>query len=81
MIRTDKERANYLASELSSMLSEFNSGELTEEGILGYFSSIMENLDDTSSRMCDIAIKVLESPEFGETGKNAATGIKVRQGY
>lgn len=74
--KTNKEIENCIVSELSNLVSEFELGELTKEGLFSYISTILIDADVDSS----IVINVFEEGRFGEEGANEAMGIKVRQG-
>ena len=68
---TKQEKVNTLVSEIRNFISEAEPEDT--EMFLAYLSDIMCVFDT------DIAIEVLEN--FGEEGKEQATGIKVRWGY
>lgn len=75
MKKTQKQIENCLSCDLSNLVSEFELGTLTEEGVYGYFSSFLKDADVDSR----IIVNVLEG--FGELGKYEATAIKVNEGW
>jgi len=68
---------NSVHSDMSNFLSEFKSGELDTESFLAYCANILLSADVDS----DVVIDVLESPTFGQEGKDIARNIKVVYGY
>ena len=68
---------NCLSSDLSNMISEFESGELSTSTILQYFSDFLLDANIDSR----IIVNVLERKSFGENGKEAARTIKVTEGW
>lgn len=70
-----KEIENCLDSKLTNMLSDFDSGLLTTESILCYFSQILLDANVDSK----IIVNVLE--KFEEYGKEIALGIKINEGW
>jgi len=77
MNKTQKEIENCLYSDLSNLISEFNSNDLTEEGIYNYFRLFLDDADVDSR----ITVNVLENKCFGELGKDEARCIKVYEGW
>lgn len=77
MSKLDKERlskVNTIISEMEGFMSEFEPfNEIEKESMLGYFSSIICQLDT------DIAIEVMN--HFGKAGEHQAMAIKVNYGY
>ena len=77
MSRLDPERqgkVNTIISEIEEFMLEFPPQyETDKESMLGYFSSLICQLDT------DIAIEVME--HFGKAGKHQAMAIKVNYGY
>jgi hypothetical protein len=77
MPKTLIEIRNCLISDVSNMMDELENGTLTSDGLLSYFTEIMEDAGiDT-----DVIIGVLEKPCFGKAGQEEAHGVKVRWGY
>jgi hypothetical protein len=70
-----KEIENCLASELSNLVSEFETGQLTKEGIYNYFRLFMCDAEVDSR----ITVNVLE--QFGDLGKEEARNIKIYEGW
>lgn len=70
-----QEIENCLTFELESVISDFNSGILTSESILEYFSRMLLDSNVDSK----IVVRVLE--KFQEHGKEIALGIKVNEGW
>lgn len=75
MFKSKKEIENCLASELRNMISEYQSGSLTEELIYNYFRMFLCDAEVDSK----IIVNVLE--QFGELGKEEARNIKVHEGW
>lgn len=77
-IYSEKEQiVNCLTSDLSNLLSEFDSNQLTKEILVDYFSQFLQHAKVDSK----IVVNVLEDKEFGEIGKNVALGIKINEGW
>lgn len=75
---TEEEKIqNCLISDLSNLVSEFNSGTLTEESIYNYFRLFMCDAKVDSR----IAVNVLEDEIFGQLGKEEARNIKIYEGW
>jgi len=76
LTETDKIK-NRLTSDLSNLLSEYRNKCLDEEILIDYFVDFLldANIDSI------IVVDVLERKNFGELGKEAALGIKVREGW
>ena len=70
-----KKIENCLVSDLRSILSEFESGTLTEESIYNHFKQFMTDAKVDSR----ITVNVLE--QFGDLGKEEALCIKVTEGW
>lgn len=75
MFKSKKEIENCLVSELRNMISEHQSGSLTEELIYNYFRMFLCDAGVDSK----ITVNVLE--QFGELGKEEARNIKVHEGW
>lgn len=77
MNRSDKKiqgKINTIVSEIKGFMHEFPPQyETDKESMLGYFSSILCQLDS------DIAIEVMK--QFGKAGEHQAMAIKVNYGY
>jgi len=68
---------NRLYSDLSNMISEFQSGQLTEELIYSYFKLFLSDANVNSK----IIVNVLENERFGKLGKEEALSIKINEGW
>lgn len=68
---------NRLYSDLSNMVSEFETGQLTEELIYNYFRLFLSDANVNS----DIIVNVLENERFGKLGKEEALSIKINEGW
>lgn len=68
---------NRLYSDLSNMVLEFQSGQLTEELIYNYFKLFLSDANVDS----EIIVNVLENDRFGKLGKEEALGIKINEGW
>lgn len=77
MKKNKKQIENCLISELRNLISEFDNGSLTEEGIYGYFRSFMCDAEVDSK----ITVNVLEDQSFGSLGKKEARNIKCHEGW
>lgn len=75
MGKTQKEIQNCLISELRNMVSEFETGQLTEDGIYNYFRNFMDDAEVDS----EITVNVLEDESFNDLAKEEARNIKIRQ--
>lgn len=77
-VYSEKEQIiNSLTSDLSNLLSEFDTNQLTKEILVDYFCDFLLDAKVDSK----IVVNVLEDKEFGEIGKNAALGIKINEGW
>lgn len=76
-ISLDKQIENCLSNDLSNLLNEFETGTLTKDSLIGYFSEILMSANVDSRRI----VNVLELPEFGSSGKEAALCIKINEGW
>lgn len=77
MKKTEKQQINCLISDLSNLLMEFESNQLSKEILLQYFADFMEDVNIDSR----ITVKVLEDISFGKEGKEVALGIKINEGW
>ncbi|MFA5586043.1 MAG: hypothetical protein WDA02_05795 [Saccharofermentanales bacterium] len=68
---------NRLYSDLSNMVLEFQSGQLTEELIYNYFKLFLSDANVDS----EIIVNVLENDRFGKLGKEEALSIKINEGW
>lgn len=68
---------NRLYSDLSNMVSEFETNQLTEEGIYNYFRLFLSDANVNS----EIIVNVLENERFGKLGKEEARNIKIYEGW
>lgn len=74
-MKTPKQIENCLTSELRNLVSEFETGRLTEERIYNYFRLFMCDAEVDSR----ITVNVLE--QFGDLGKEEARNIKIHEGW
>jgi len=74
---TNKEIENCLTSDLQNLIYEFESGNLTEELLYGYFSEFLLDANVDSK----IVVNVLEQVNFGKLGKEQALSIKINEGW
>jgi len=77
MKHTNKEIENCLTSDLQNLIYEFESGNLTEELLYGYFSEFLLDANVDSK----IVVNVLEQVNFGKLGKEQALSIKINEGW
>lgn len=77
MGKTQKEIQNCLISELRNMVSEFETGQLTEDGIYNYFRNFMCDAEVDSQ----ITVNVLEDESFNDLAKEEARNIKIYEGW
>lgn len=75
--RDDQIIENRLYSDLSNMVSEFESGQLTEKLIYNYFRLFLSDANVDSR----IIVNVLENERFGKLGKEEALSIKINEGW
>lgn len=74
-MKTKQQIENCLVSELRNMVSELQTGTLTEELLYNYFRNFMCDAGVDSK----ITVNVLE--QFGELGKDEARNIKISEGW
>ena len=77
MGKTQREIQNCLISELRNMVSEFETGQLTEDGIYNYFRNFMCDAEVDSQ----ITVNVLEDESFNDLAKEEARNIKIYEGW
>lgn len=75
--KTKKQIENCLISELSNLVGEFKSNQLTEENLYNYFRHFMLDAEVDS----EIVVNVLEDKYFGNLGKEEARSIKIYEGW
>jgi len=76
-VKQQIEIENRLYSDLSNMVSEFETNQLTEEGIYNYFRLFLSDANVNS----EIIVNVLENERFGKLGKEEARNIKIYEGW